>query len=133
MKIYIDISLITRLRITENWLALREKQSGSIYSIDSNEEIEKLLMGTEYMDHQDSDECLYLKMKLLYWKRWSSGPHLSRRAGLNRLPPLRSEQALNKVRETYWAFITIMVLMDTKITKEKIIRWSRLLIVPSIN
>lgn len=30
-------------KITENWLALREKQSGSIYSIDSNEEIEKLL------------------------------------------------------------------------------------------
>jgi rsbT co-antagonist protein RsbR len=30
-------------KITENWLALRGKQSGSIYSIDSNEEIEKLL------------------------------------------------------------------------------------------
>lgn len=28
--------------ITENWLALREKQFGSIYSMDSNEEIEKL-------------------------------------------------------------------------------------------
>ncbi len=42
-------------KITENWLALREKQSGSIYSIDSNEEIEKLLR--EQNTLTISDKC----------------------------------------------------------------------------
>jgi rsbT co-antagonist protein RsbR len=36
-------------------------------------------------------------------------------------------EALNKVRETYWAFITDFMLMDTQITKDMIIRWSRLI------
>ncbi|MFS0888147.1 STAS domain-containing protein [Peribacillus frigoritolerans] len=114
-------------KITENWLALREKQSGSIYSIDSNEEIEKLLREQNTWTIKTvtsallDDETAFIETM----EQWATLVAKSRVESVT--PIYEVLEALNKVRETYWAFITDYMLMDTKITKEKIIRWSRLI------
>ncbi|MGE6716674.1 STAS domain-containing protein [Peribacillus frigoritolerans] len=114
-------------KITENWLALREKQSGSIYSIDSNEEIEKLLREQNTWTIKTVTSAL-LEDETAFIETMEQWATLVAKSRVESDTPIHEVlEALNKVRETYWAFITDYMLMDTKITKEIIIRWSRLI------
>lgn len=114
-------------KITENWLALREKQSGSIYSIDSNEEIEKLLREQNTWTIKTVTSAL-LEDKTAFIETMEQWATLVAKSRVESDTPIYEVlEALNKVRETYWAFITDYMLMDTKITKEIIIRWSQLI------
>ncbi|MBO0998177.1 STAS domain-containing protein [Bacillus sp. SD075] len=114
-------------KITENWLALREKQSGSIYSIDSNDEIEKLLREQNTLTIKTVTSAL-LEDKTAFietMERWATLVAKSRVE--SDTPIYEVLEALNKVRETYWTFITDYMLKDTGITKDTIIRWSRMI------
>lgn len=115
-------------KITENWLALREKQFGSIYSMDSNEEIEKLLREQNTLTIKTVTSAL-LEDKTVFieiMKQWATLVAKSRVE--SDTPIYEVLEALNKVREAYWGFITDYMLKDdTGITKATIIRWSRLI------
>ncbi|MFE5428678.1 STAS domain-containing protein [Peribacillus simplex] len=114
-------------KITENWLALREKQSGSIYSMDSNEEIEKLLREQNTLTIKTVTSAL-LEDKTAFIETTEQWATLVAKSRVESDTPIYEVlEALNKVRETYWAFITDYMLKDTKITKDIIIRWSRLI------
>ncbi|MFJ7470816.1 STAS domain-containing protein [Peribacillus frigoritolerans] len=114
-------------KITENWLALREKQSGSIYSMDSNEEIEKLLREQNTLTIKTVTSVL-LEDKTAFIDTMEQWATLVAKSRVESDTPIYDVlEALNKVRETYWAFITDYMLMDTQITKDIIIRWSRLI------
>ncbi|MGW8426847.1 STAS domain-containing protein [Peribacillus simplex] len=114
-------------KITENWLALREKQSGSIYSMDSNEEIEKLLREQNTLTIKTVTSAL-LEDKTAFIETMEQWATLVAKSRVESDTPIYEVlEALNKVRETYWAFITDYMLKDTKITKDIIIRWSRLI------
>ncbi|WP_148358407.1 STAS domain-containing protein [Peribacillus simplex] len=114
-------------KITENWLALREKQSGSIYSMDSNEEIEKLLREQNTLTIKTVTSAL-LEDKTPFIDTMEQWATLVAKSRVESDTPIYEVlEALNKVRETYWAFITDYMLKDTGITKETIIRWSRLI------
>ncbi|WP_144552626.1 STAS domain-containing protein [Peribacillus simplex] len=114
-------------KITENWLALREKQSGSIYSMDSNEEIEKLLREQNTLTIKTVTSAL-LEDKTAFIETMEQWATLVAKSRVESDTPIYEVlEALNKVRETYWAFITDYMLKDTGITKDIIIRWSRLI------
>ncbi|MFA1714420.1 STAS domain-containing protein [Peribacillus frigoritolerans] len=114
-------------KITENWLALREKQSGSIYSMDSDEEIEKLLREQNTLTIKTVTSVL-LEDKTAFIDTMEQWATLVAKSRVESDTPIYDVlEALNKVRETYWAFITDYMLMDTQITKDIIIRWSRLI------
>ncbi|MCM3672665.1 STAS domain-containing protein [Peribacillus simplex] len=114
-------------KITENWLALREKQSGSIYSIDSNEEIEKLLREQNTLTIKTVTSAL-LEDKTAFIETMEQWATLVAKSRVESDTPIYEVlEALSKVRETYWAFITDYMLKDTGITKDTIIRWSRLI------
>jgi rsbT co-antagonist protein RsbR len=114
-------------KITENWLALREKQSGSIYSMDSNEEIEKLLREQNTLTIKTVTSVL-LEDKTAFIDTMEQWATLVAKSRVESDTPIYDVlEALNKVRETYWAFITDYMLMDAQITKDIIIRWSRLI------
>ena len=114
-------------KITENWLALREKQSGSIYSMDSNEEIEKLLREQNTLTIKTVTSAL-LEDKTAFIDTMEQWATLVAKSRVESDTPIYEVlEALNKVRETYWAFITDYMLKDTGITKDIIIRWSRLI------
>ncbi|MBT2646468.1 STAS domain-containing protein [Bacillus sp. ISL-34] len=114
-------------KITENWLALREKQSGSIYSIDSNEEIENLLREQNTLTIKTVTSAL-LEDKTAFIETMEQWATLVAKSRVESDTPIYEVlEALNKVRETYWAFITDYMLKDTGITKETIIRWSQLI------
>ncbi|MGG0411009.1 STAS domain-containing protein [Peribacillus simplex] len=114
-------------KITENWLALREKQSGSIYSMDSNEKIEKLLREQNTLTIKTVTSAL-LEDKTAFIDTMEQWATLVAKSRVESDTPIYEVlEALNKVRETYWAFITDYMLKDKGITKETIIRWSRLI------
>ncbi|MFE4704911.1 STAS domain-containing protein [Peribacillus simplex] len=114
-------------KITENWLALREKQSGSIYSMDSNVEIEKLLREQNTLTIKTVTSAL-LEDKTAFIDTMEQWATLVAKSRVESDTPIYEVlEALNKVRETYWAFITDYMLMDKGITKDTIIRWSRLI------
>ncbi|MGZ9814884.1 STAS domain-containing protein [Peribacillus simplex] len=114
-------------KITENWLALREKQSGSIYSMDSNVEIEKLLREQNTLTIKTVTSAL-LEDKTAFIDTMEQWATLVAKSRVESDTPIYEVlEALNKVRETYWAFITDYMLQDKGITKDTIIRWSRLI------
>ncbi|MFJ7510845.1 STAS domain-containing protein [Peribacillus simplex] len=114
-------------KITENWLALREKQSGSIYSMDSNVEIEKLLREQNTLTIKTVTSAL-LEDKTAFIDTMEQWATLVAKSRVESGTPIYEVlEALNKVRETYWAFITDYMLQDKGITKDTIIRWSRLI------
>lgn len=114
-------------KITENWLALREKQSGSIYSMDSNVEIEKLLREQNTLTIKTVTSAL-LEDKTAFIDTMEQWATLVAKSRVESDTPIYEVlEALNKVRETYWAFITDYMLKDKGITKDTIIRWSRLI------
>ncbi|MGE7906313.1 STAS domain-containing protein [Peribacillus sp. NPDC094092] len=114
-------------KITENWLALREKQSGSIYSMDINAEIEKLLREQNTLTIKTVTSAL-LEDKTAFIDTMEQWATLVAKSRVESDTPIYEVlEALNKVRETYWAFITDYMLMDTEITKDIIIRWSGLI------
>ncbi|WP_349728619.1 STAS domain-containing protein [Peribacillus frigoritolerans] len=114
-------------KITENWLALREKQSGSIYSMDSNGEIEKLLREQNTLTIKTVTSAL-LEDKNAFIATMEQWATLVAKSRVESYTPIYEVlEALNKVRETYWAFITEYMLNDTGITKDTIIRWGRLI------
>lgn len=115
-------------KITENWLALREKQFGSIYSMDSNEEIEKLLREQNTLTIKTVTSAL-LEDKTVFIETMEQWATLVAKSRVESDTPIYEVlEALNKVREAYWGFITDYMLKDdTGITKATIIRWSRLI------
>ncbi|MDM5210018.1 STAS domain-containing protein [Peribacillus sp. NJ4] len=115
-------------KITENWLALREKQFGSIYSMDSNEEIEKLLREQNTLTIKTVTSAL-LEDKTVFIETMEQWATLVAKSRVESDTPIYEVlEALNKVREAYWSFITDYMLKDdTGITKATIIRWSRLI------
>lgn len=115
-------------RITENWLALREKQFGSIYSMDSNEEIEKLLREQNTLTIKTVTSALH-EDKTVFIETMEQWATLVAKSRVESDTPIYEVlEALNKVREAYWGFITDYMLKDdTGITKATIIRWSRLI------
>ncbi|MFE4809973.1 STAS domain-containing protein [Peribacillus simplex] len=114
-------------KITENWLALREKQSGSIYSMDSNQEIEKLLREQNTLTIKTVTSAL-LEDKTAFIETMEQWATLVAKSRVESDTPIYEVlEALNKVRETYWAFITDYMLKDAGISKGTIIRWSRLI------
>ncbi|MFY0783910.1 STAS domain-containing protein [Peribacillus simplex] len=115
-------------KITENWLALREKQFGSIYSMDSNEEIEKLLREQNTLTIKTVASAL-LEDKTVFIEIMEQWATLVAKSRVESDTPIYEVlEALNKVREAYWGFITDYMLKDdTGITKATIIRWSRLI------
>ncbi|MDM5361472.1 STAS domain-containing protein [Peribacillus sp. RS7] len=114
--------------ITENWLALREKQFGSIYSMDSNEEIEKLLREQNTLTIKTVTSALH-EDKTVFIETMEQWATLVAKSRVESDTPIYEVlEALNKVREAYWGFITDYMLKDdTGITKATIIRWSRLI------
>ncbi|MGE7186290.1 STAS domain-containing protein [Peribacillus sp. NPDC006672] len=115
-------------KITENWLSLREKQSGSIYSMDSNKEIEKLLREQNTLTIKTVTSAL-LEDKTAFIETLEQWATLVAKSRVESDTPIYEVlEALNKVRDAYWGFITDYMLKDdTGITKDTIIRWSRLI------
>lgn len=114
--------------ITESWLALRERQIGSIYSVDSDEEVEELLRKQNTLTIKTVTSAL-LEDKTAFVESMEQWATLVAKSRVESDTPIYEVlEALNKVRETYWGFITDYMLQDdVEITKETIIRWSQLI------
>ncbi|MGE7875810.1 STAS domain-containing protein [Peribacillus muralis] len=114
--------------ITEKWLALREKQVGSIYSVDTDAEVEKLLRKQNTLTIKTVTSAL-LEDKSSFIENMEQWATMVAKSRVESDTPIYEVlEALNKVRETYWDFITEHMLKDDNaITKDTIIRWSRLI------
>ncbi|MGE6377321.1 STAS domain-containing protein [Peribacillus muralis] len=114
--------------ITEKWLALREKQVGSIYSVDTDAEVEKLLRKQNTLTIKTVTSAL-LEDKSSFIENMEQWATMVAKSRVESDTPIYEVlEALNKVRETYWDFITEHMLKDdNEITKDTIIRWSRLI------
>ncbi|CAH0241045.1 RsbT co-antagonist protein RsbRD [Peribacillus sp. Bi96] len=114
--------------ITESWLALRERQIGSIYSVDSDEEVEELLRRQNTLTIKTVTSAL-LEDETAFVESMEQWAKLVSKSRVESDTPIYEVlEALNKVRETYWGFITDYMLQDdVEITKETIIRWSQLI------
>ncbi|MFD6209774.1 STAS domain-containing protein [Peribacillus sp. NPDC060253] len=112
--------------ITESWLALRERQIGSIYSVDSDEEVEELLRRQNTLTIKTVTSAL-LEDETAFVESMEQWAKLVSKSRVESDTPIYEVlEALNKVRETYWGFITDYMLQDdVEITKETIIRWSQ--------
>ncbi|MFJ7752697.1 STAS domain-containing protein [Peribacillus muralis] len=114
--------------ITEKWLALREKQVGSIYSVDTDAEVEKLLRKQNTLTIKTVTSAL-LEDKSSFIENMEQWATMVAKSRVESDTPIYEVlEALNKVRETYWDFITDHMLKDdNEITKDTIIRWSRVI------
>ncbi|PJN91257.1 STAS domain-containing protein [Bacillus sp. mrc49] len=114
--------------ITDNWLALREKQVGSIYSVDTDAEVEELLRKQNTLTIKTVTSAL-LEDKSSFIENMEHWATMVAKSRVESDTPIYEVlEALNKVRETYWDFITDHMLKDdNKIPKDTIIRWSRLI------
>ncbi|MBK5444198.1 MULTISPECIES: STAS domain-containing protein [unclassified Peribacillus] len=114
--------------ITENWLALREKQDGSIYSVDTHEEVEEILRKQNTLTIKTVTSVL-LEDKTVFVETMEQWATLVAKSRVESDTPIYEVlEALNKVRRTYWDFIAgYMLQVDAGISKGTIIRWSRLI------
>ncbi|WP_340372522.1 STAS domain-containing protein [Peribacillus sp. FSL E2-0218] len=114
--------------ITDKWLALREKQVGSIYSVDTDAEVEELLRKQNTLTIKTVTSAL-LEDKNSFIENMEHWATMVAKSRVESDTPIYEVlEALNKVRETYWDFITDHMLKDdNKIPKDTIIRWSRLI------
>ncbi|AOH57307.1 sulfate transporter [Peribacillus muralis] len=114
--------------ITEKWLALREKQVGSIYSVDTDAEVEKLLRKQNTLTIKTVTSAL-LEDKSSFIENMEQWATMVAKSRVESDTPIYEVlEALNKVRETYWDFITDHMLKDdNEIAKDTIIRWSRVI------
>ncbi|MCK1994651.1 STAS domain-containing protein [Peribacillus muralis] len=114
--------------ITETWLALREKQAGSIYSVDTDVKVEELLREQNTLTIKTVTSAL-LEDKNSFIENMEQWAAMVAKSRVESDTPIYEVlEALNKVRETYWDFITDHMLKDNNgITKDTIIRWSRLI------
>ncbi|KWW21030.1 sulfate transporter [Peribacillus simplex] len=114
--------------ITDKWLALREKQVGSIYSVDTDAEVEELLRKQNTLTIKTVTSAL-LEDKSSFIENMEHWATMVAKSRVESDTPIYEVlEALNKVRETYWDFITDHMLKDdNKIPKDTIIRWSRLI------
>ncbi|WP_057914076.1 STAS domain-containing protein [Peribacillus muralis] len=114
--------------ITETWLALREKQAGSIYSVDTDVKVEELLRKQNTLTIKTVTSAL-LEDKNSFIENMEQWAAMVAKSRVESDTPIYEVlEALNKVRETYWDFITDHMLKDNNgITKDTIIRWSRLI------
>lgn len=119
-KYLIDHSTV----ITEEWLAAREKKSGSVYSADADQSIEQLLrkqnqltnltVASSLLEEQDTFE----KQK----KQWALEVAESRVA--SNTPIHEVQDALRAAREAYWHFVEKFVKLNkSKVTHEDILKW----------
>ncbi|MFD9626242.1 STAS domain-containing protein [Peribacillus muralis] len=114
--------------ITETWLALREKQAGSIYSVDTDVKVEELLREQNTLTIKTVTSAL-LEDKNSFIENMEQWAVMVAKSRVESDTPIYEVlEALNKVRETYWDFITDHMIKDNNgITKDTIIRWSRLI------
>ncbi|MED0665180.1 STAS domain-containing protein [Bacillus badius] len=110
--------------ITDEWLAAREKKSGSVYSADADQSIEQLLrkqnrltnltVASSLLEEQDTFE----KQK----KQWALEVAESRVA--SNTPIHEVQDALRAAREAYWHFVEKFVKLNkSKVTHEDILKW----------
>ncbi|WP_285768031.1 STAS domain-containing protein [Peribacillus sp. SI8-4] len=113
--------------ITEKWLSLREKQAGSIYSVDTDAKVEELLRKQNTLTIKTVTSAL-LEDKSSFIENMEEWAIMVAKSRVESDTPIYEVlEALNKVRETYWDFITDHMLKDdNNISKDMIIRWSRL-------
>lgn len=114
--------------ITERWLALREKQDGSIYSVDNHDEVEELLRTQNTLTIKTVTSIL-LKDQTIFMENMEHWAIIVARSRIDSETPIYEVlEALNKVRVTYWSFMTdYMLREESAVTKEMIIRWSHLI------
>ncbi|WP_455430802.1 hypothetical protein [Peribacillus butanolivorans] len=90
--------------ITENWLALREKQDGSIYSVDTHEEVEGILRKQNTLTIKTVTSVL-LEDKTVFVETMEQWATLVAKSRVESDTPIYEVlEALNKVRRAYWDF-----------------------------
>jgi rsbT co-antagonist protein RsbR len=96
--------------------------------VDSDEEVEELLRKQNTLTIKTVTSAL-LEDKTAFVESMEQWATLVAKSRVESDTPIYEVlEALNKVRETYWGFITDYMLQDdVEITKETIIRWSQLI------
>lgn len=119
-KYLIDHSTV----ITEEWLAAREKKSGSVYSADADQSIEQLLRKQNQLTNLTvassllEEQGTFEKQK----KQWALEVAESRVA--SNTPIHEVQDALRAAREAYWHFVEKFVKLNkSKVTHEDILKW----------
>ncbi|WP_301109475.1 STAS domain-containing protein [Sporosarcina sp.] len=125
VKLY-EFLLANFNNITDSWLAMREVENGSIYSLDVNNKLEETLREQNKLTNLTitssllDDPEIFEKNK----KKWAAVVALSR---VNSNTPIEDVlSALSKVRLAYWKFVEEFYhLHEDSVTIEVYVRWSK--------
>ena len=110
--------------ITENWLNMREKQDGSIYSVNAAGGVEQQLrtqntLTVTTVTSALLDDCAIFNESMVEWALIVAESRVK-----SDTPIYEVLEAMNKVREIYWKTIVTFINDMDKVTKEDIIRWN---------
>jgi len=110
--------------ITENWLNMREKQDGSIYSVNADAVVEQQLriqntLTIATVTSALLDDCEIFKENMVEWALIVAESRVK-----SDTPIYEVLEAINKVRETYWKTIVTFINEQEKVMKDDIIRWN---------
>lgn len=114
--------------ISDQWLALRKKEKGSIYSVDAGEEVEHTLREQNRLTNVTiassllADEKQFRESK----EKWAQIVAKSRIQSNTRIHEVL--EALSKVRKIYWSFVKqFSSLKGEEVTKEDLQRWGEMI------
>lgn len=114
--------------ISDQWLALRKKEKGSIYSVDAGEEVEHTLREQNRLTNVTiassllADEKQFRESK----EKWAQIVAKSRIQSNTRIHEVL--EALSKVRKIYWSFVKeFSSLKGKEVTKEDLQRWGEMI------
>lgn len=113
--------------ITDEWLSKRKKAKGSIYSLDTDEQIERMLREQNTLTNKTITSALLEEQEVFnnYVDQWASIVAESR---VNSDTPIYEViEAVNKAQDTYMEFVTAFIMDNEQVTKEDVLRWTAII------
>lgn len=114
--------------ITDKWLAARKEQEGSIYSSEAAPDVEALLREQNTLTNRTVASAL-LEDQSLFEANRKEWARIVAESRINSNTPIYEVlDALNKVREVYWDFVSDYIAENgDSVGKENILYWSKVI------
>ncbi|WP_339164143.1 STAS domain-containing protein [Siminovitchia sp. FSL W7-1587] len=110
--------------ISDQWLALRKKEKGSIYSVDAGEEVEHTLREQNRLTNVTIASSLLADEKQFQESKEKWAQIVAKSRIQSNTPIYEVLGALSKVRKIYWSFVKqFSSLKGEVVTKEDLQRW----------